>query len=220
MTGKSATSLFSRRPPFPEVALPTLKKALDTFEKVAAESPEDSPQARTAALSVGRTLEARNELDRALKQYEKVATTKAWADSAEGREAARLAVLLKKPETITFYKELSAFKPAEATLPPGGTGSLNIPMPGLGGSGTSPISIPEFPLGKAAAPGAGMLPITLPDLSKLPPPPPVATPKTETPAAKTIELAPPVEPAPKPKEGDLPANVFTPGKSEGGATKK
>ena len=218
---------FNDLPSNRDVALPTLKKALDTFEKVASESPEDSPQARAAALGVARTLEARNDLDRALKQYEKVAATKAWAGTPEAREAARLAAVLKKPETAAFYKELYAYKPTEAVLPPGGTGALDIPMPPFGGSGsgsaTPPITIPDIPIGKAATPaaGAGSSPTTLPDLSNLPPPPPqpTAAPKVEEPKGKTIDLTPPAA-APKAKDGEIPADPFTPAKSGDGAPKK
>jgi hypothetical protein len=72
---------FTDLPSNRDAALPALRKALDLFEEVAREAPQDSPQARAAALGVARTLEARNELDKAIKQYEKVAST--WKGTPE-----------------------------------------------------------------------------------------------------------------------------------------
>lgn len=136
---------FADLPGNREVALPTLKKALDLFDKVATSAPADSPQARTAALGVARTLEARNDLDKAIKQYEKVAATKIWAGTEEAREAERLAKLLKTPEAVAFYKELYAYKPVEAKIPPGGVGNLNFGLPGTPsplGTGSGALSNP------------------------------------------------------------------------------
>lgn len=226
---------FNDLPANRDVALPTLRKALDTFEKVAADAPEDSPQARAASLGVARTLEARNELDKALKQYEKVAANKAWAGTSEAKDAARLAAILKKPETAAFYRDLYAYKAPEATIPAGGTGTIDLPFPtgGLGGSGgtglgglggtgagSSPFTLPD------PSRGTGVSPIKLPDISNLPPPPPMPAvapapaplPKAETPAGKTIELTPSPAPkaetpkadTPKVEPGGLPADPFAP----------
>src|SRR5262249_40898743 len=74
-------------------------------------------------------LEARNDLAKAVAQYEKVARTKAWAGTEEAREAERLARELTLPGAIAFYKELYEYKPAEVSLPPGGVGNLNFPLP-------------------------------------------------------------------------------------------
>src|SRR4051794_20966656 len=93
---------FADLPANRDAALPALKKALDLFDEVAREAAQDSPQARAAALGAARTLEARNDLDKAIKQYEKVAST--WKGSVEAAEAERLAKALRKPENVAFYK--------------------------------------------------------------------------------------------------------------------
>jgi hypothetical protein len=169
---------FSDLPANKDVALPTLKKALDLFDKVATEAPANSTQARVAAFGLARTLEARNDLDKAIAQYEKVAANKAWAGTDEAREAERMAQVLSRPDTVAFYKNLYAYKPVEAKLPPGGMENLQLPMPFGTPSGTGPggSSLPSF------------------DLRDLPPPPPNFG-----------------EPATKPKEIPLPADVFSPG---------
>ena len=66
-----------------ETAGPRLKKALELFQQVAAEAPKDSSQALGAAIGVARTLEARNELPEAIKQYKLVALK--WAGTAEAK---------------------------------------------------------------------------------------------------------------------------------------
>ncbi|MGC8640942.1 MAG: tetratricopeptide repeat protein, partial [Isosphaeraceae bacterium] len=110
---------FDALPNSRDLALPMLKKALDNFDEVVKAAPKDSPQARTAALGKARTLEARNELDKAIEQYELVAKT--WPGTAEATEAKRLADDLKKPEAKDFYRELYAFSPTKVTLPPMGS---------------------------------------------------------------------------------------------------
>jgi hypothetical protein len=185
-----------------EVALPTLKKALDQFEKVATEAPKDSPQARLAAFGVARTLEARNELDKAIKQYEKISQTKEWARSEEAHESARLAALLKTPVAVSFYKELYAFKPAEATLPPAGIGNIPLPFghPPTGGTGSAPL------------PGSAIEPSPL----VIPPLPPETAPapliKVEPPATTLKPYGPSIKPPTiePPSSGTLPPDVFTP----------
>jgi tetratricopeptide (TPR) repeat protein len=199
---------FNDLPENRDAALPTLKKALDLFEKVAAEAPADSPQARAAALGVGRTLEARNELEKAIKQYEKVAQTKAWAGTDEARQAAELARRLATPEAKAFYKELYAYKPAEATLPPGDVGNFNLPLPAghppVGG--TSPVPPPADAKGANAEPN----PLAVP-----PPPPTPAAKKEGESKSLEIELTKPSEAprteTPKADAPGLPADVFTPG---------
>src|SRR5262245_8968368 len=66
---------FDDLPANRDAALPRLKKSLDLFERVAREAPAESPEARVAALGVARALEARNEIDKAIVQYDKVAQT-------------------------------------------------------------------------------------------------------------------------------------------------
>lgn len=195
---------FNDLPANRDAALPNLKKALDLFQKVADAAPAESTQARVAALGLARTLEARNELDKALKQYEKVAHAKAWAGTDEAREAERLGTLLKTPEAAAFYKDLYAYKVPEAILPPGGIGNLpiNLPTghPPLNGPTTpttsSPFTIPLLGPTTVPAPSGGA---TDPNPLLIPPPPPTPnpTPKGETPKAAGAVPA-------------LPADVFAP----------
>jgi hypothetical protein len=170
---------FADLPANRDAALPALKKALDLFDEVAREASQDSPQARAAALGAARTLEARNDLDKAIKQYEKVAST--WKGTPEATEAERLAQALRRPENVAFYKELYAYKPVEATLPPGGRGGFTLP--------------PNHPL----IDGSTTMP-SFPSPLSLPPPPPSPTPAPAPNAEK---------PEDKPAPG-LPSEVFTP----------
>ncbi len=164
---------FNDLPAHKDAALPNLKKALDLFQKVADESEPNSPQARVAALGAARTLEARNDRQKAITAYEKIAGNKDWAGTDEARAADRLARLLKSPEAEAFYQKLYAYNPPTATIPPGGVGGLDMPLP----SGHPPIdpsrlNIPgmppiEMPLPAAprpepkaeAGPGTGTTPI-------------------------------------------------------------
>lgn len=226
---------FSDLPQNRDVALPTLKKALDRYQRVADEAPADSPQARVAALGVARTLEARNELDKALAAYDKVAKNPAWKDTPEARAAAELADALRKPEAASFYKELYTYKAPELSLPPGDTGRLPIDLPGLpagalspgsGALGTSGLG----GLGGSTPPGGvpgATSPIKLPDPLTVPPPPP-ARPEPETKAEpkaepKTVDLVPAAPKAETPKTdapkgeptkpaGGLPDDPFAPAK--------
>lgn len=198
---------FADLPTNKDVALPLLKKALDRFQKVADEAPADSVQARAAALGVARTLEARNEIEKAVAQYDKVAGNAAWKGTPEAELAARYAARLKQPEAAAFYKELYAYKPPEATLPPGGSAPL-----GTTSTGSNPLTIPALtpPAGSIPGLGGSGTPIKLPDPLVVPPPPPTPTPapapKAEMPAAKTVDLTP--APAPKPKaEANAPATT-------------
>jgi hypothetical protein len=171
-----------------DVALPTLKKALDNFDAVSKTAPADSPEARAAALGKARTLEARNELSRAIDQYQYVEKT--WPGTAEAAEAKGLAAALQKPDAASFYKDLYAFKPLKTTLPPLGSQNLDLPLlpspPGLG----SPAE---------ASPTGGV-----PTIPLLPPPPPLpVTGKDAT--AKPSPSGPPAKSAPT---GELPAAPF------------
>jgi hypothetical protein len=148
-----------------DVALPVLKKAADLFKRVESESPSEAPQTRVAALGLAQTLEARNELDRAITQYEKVVKT--WKNSDEAKIAGEKIEALRKPENILFYKELYTYKSPEVTLPPGGRSGITLPPdhPPIDG----PLTIPPPP------------PLTLP-------PPPGLDAKPEAP--KKAEEAP------------------------------
>ncbi len=130
---------------------------------------------------MARTLEARNELDKAIKQYEKVAKT--WPGTDEARQAEHLAQELQRPESVAFYKELYAFKAPEVTLPPMGQRGLNL-LPNH-----PPINGPTVP--------ASLLPPPPPS----PPPIPLAPTASETgqPPAPglPLDIFAPVVPAPQ-----------------------
>jgi hypothetical protein len=183
-----------------DAALLALGKALKYFDQVAREAPQDSPQARAAALGAARTLEARNELEKAIKQYEKVVTT--WKGTPEAAEAQRQAEVLRRPENVAFYKELYSTKTAELTLPAGGQGSMTLSPdhPPIGGTMPSPLSVPLPP------------PLSGPILG------PAGTEASKAKAESDFILLPPPPPAPKgeqkPKpdasKGDLPSDPFLP----------
>jgi hypothetical protein len=158
---------FADLPNNRDVALPTLKKALDNFDAVAKEAAPDSPQARAAAMGKARTLEARNELAKAIEQYKLVAKT--WPDSAEAAQAKELAAALEKPEAAEFYADLYKYSPSKVTLPP--LSSQKFDMPLLPSPGSSSTGLP-------AEMNPSGLPPTIP---LLPPPPP--SPVSKTPAA-------------------------------------
>ncbi len=156
-----------------DVAMPTAKKALDLFDQVVTEAPHDSPQARAAAFGKARTLELRNDLPKAIEQYQLV--VKEWPGTPEADEAKRFETALRDPEAEAFYKDFQAYSPTKMTLPPLGTESLPssllgpvnpsttptgtnapfgplAPMPNTGGStSTSPpvgAGLPAEPLSK------------------------------------------------------------------------
>jgi hypothetical protein len=208
---------FNDLPSNRDAALPALKKALDQFEEVAREAPEDSPQACAAALGVARTYEARNELDKAIKQYEKVAST--WKGTPEAVEAQRYAQALRQPENVAFYKELYAFKPVEAILPPMGQGAVTLPPnhPPINGPGApdtvaplfnfpSPLDLPPPPPSPAPSPADAPKAEMPQDKEKAKAETPqdkekaVVEPKAETPQDKEKTATEPVPvPAPEPK---------------------
>jgi hypothetical protein len=154
-----------------DVAVSNLKKASDLYEQLAKEATKDSFQARAAAMGLARCLESRNELARAIAQYELVASN--WPGSAEAEQAKRLAESLKKPEAAAFYKELYAYSPPKFTLPPLGRERFDFPsttegFPPLRPSLSSPSgSVPALPVEVTPpdiseirpAPGTGKLPV-------------------------------------------------------------
>ncbi len=147
---QAATGYFSESltdlPNNHDVALETSKKALDLFDQVMREAPHDSPQARIAALGRARTLEMRNELSKAIEQYQLV--SKDWPGTSEAEDAKRYAEALKDPQAAAFYKELYAYSPAKVTLPPFGTETF--PPSGLG-SGFPPAAHPPSPAAKTSS---------------------------------------------------------------------
>jgi len=122
-----------------DVALPTFAKALALYDQVAREAPKSSFQALAAALGKARTLEARGELSKAIKQYDLVVETcLASAQATQDRQLAdacrkqadqarQLADALRKPDAAAFYKELYAYAPTRVTLPPFGSERFNFP---------------------------------------------------------------------------------------------
>ncbi len=92
-----------------------------------------------ASLGKARALEARNELPKAIEQYELV--TKSWPGTPEADQAKQLLEFLQTPEAAAFYKELYAYSPSKVTLPP--LGSERIPFAPSGGQTPfSPLGSP------------------------------------------------------------------------------
>jgi hypothetical protein len=163
-----------------DVALPTSKKALDLFERVAKEAPHDSPQARAAALGKARALEMRSrtpdDLTKAIDQYQRVVTD--WPGTPEAEDAKRYAEALKDPQAATFYKDLYAYSPTKMTLPPFGTETLPPSFPG-------PFSPEDMPATKNAPFG---------------PLKPTANPNSTTPAPTATTKSPAEMPPAAPRE--------------------
>ncbi|HEV3165989.1 MAG TPA: tetratricopeptide repeat protein [Isosphaeraceae bacterium] len=114
-------------------ASPLLKRAYSIYSQVAQGAGKNDPDlARLATLGMARTLEASNDLPRAIELYEKVAST--WPGTPEAKEAEQLAKALKKSQNVEFYNWLATYKPPEVTLPPLGKGILDFPLdPGVTG---------------------------------------------------------------------------------------
>ncbi len=193
-----------------DAALPLLRKALDLFEEVAEDPKAPAELARAASFGKARTLEARNELDKAIAAYDKVATT--WPNSDEATQAKQLAATLKKPETVAFYKELYSLKPTKTELPAPGSDLLGLPAghPDLDG----PISpAPALPGMINLKPGATTSPTTV-DLPPVIPDAPATDAKKPAGDAKKAEPpAKPAAPAAKPagdaKKAEPPAKPAT-----------
>ncbi|MFO0959663.1 MAG: hypothetical protein U0800_19880 [Isosphaeraceae bacterium] len=166
-----------RLPTAIDAAKPLLSKAETQFEDALKEAPKGSIVARRASFGLARTYEARNELDKAVSQYDLIARD--WPGSVEAsqslRLASRLRAELKKPEAERFYTKLYAFKPGDVTLPP--PGGANAP------GGVSAGSILDSLL-RDLPPGGGAVP-------------PLPTPKSPT------DEVP--KPDAEPKAGDEPA---------------
>jgi tetratricopeptide (TPR) repeat protein len=118
---------FGNLPENRDAALPLLTKAYDLFEQAYEKSADDkaAPVRRFAALGMARALEARGDLEQAIKRYNEVARD--WRDTDEAKQAAALAAELETPEIAKFYKDFAAFKPETMTLPPRGQGLLDLP---------------------------------------------------------------------------------------------
>jgi hypothetical protein len=149
-----------------DVAGQRFKKALELYEEVERQVDKDAFEARVAALGKGRTLEARNDLDKAIAQYDLVA--KSWPGTAEGEEAKEHAAALRKPEATAFYKDLYSYTSTKFSLPSAGSESFlppfsDLPRPAAG-AGTSFTVPPSSTLNLELAPapkaqsGAATLP--------------------------------------------------------------
>lgn len=183
---------FRDLPNHRDAALPSLKKALDLFEKVATDAPQDSLQARVAALGVARTHEARNELDKAVAQYEKIVKTSGWSGTDEAKTAERLAQELKKPEVVAFYEKLYKYETPSATLPAGGIGNIELPITPSPADSTKS----ESPAARSPETSPLILPPLPPENKPLPTPDAVpAKPKEEAKPASS---------------GELPSDIFSP----------
>jgi hypothetical protein len=181
-----------------DVALPTAKKALDAFDKVEHEAARESVQARAAALGKARTFELRNELAKAIEQYQLV--IKDWPGTPEADDAKKYLEALQDPQAAAFYKELYAYSPTKLTLPGFGTETL----PGLPGTGVSGPAAPSVP-------STSLPPSSLPAL-----PPDMADPRV-----REVRVEPKVSHAPTPAtagatpsqaagpQKDLPHDVFS-----------
>lgn len=176
-------------------AEPLFKRAYKLFSEAYDEAAKTDPAvARLAALGMARTLEASNDINPAIEQYDLVAKT--WPNTEEGKQASQLAKKLRQKDVAQFYAWLANYKPAEVTLPPRGSSTTELPNPlgplpepTAGASTTSPPG--------SAPPGSTALPSNL--FEPLVPPPPApavpgANPDVIKPPAETPSSAPKDEP--------------------------
>ncbi len=193
-----------------------MAKALELFQEVAKDAGKDSSQAVGGLFGAARTLEARNELDEAIKQYKLVAER--FPDTPEAKQSLALSKALEDPLNRMFYKELYAYKPPASPSPNplGGVG-------GLGGPGSLLTPPSNFGLGQ---PSKSFLPENMTPPAGLDAPPPSTTPtpileppkgeapkKDETPATAPAPTPTPAEaPKPEPPKGEVPSNPATPPK--------
>lgn len=182
---------FSDLPQNREAALPLLSQSQDLFEKALNTASSDSILRRMAALGIGRTLEARGDLEGATRQYESV--VKDFPDTPEAKQAEELIRLLRDPEIIAFYNQFSSFEPESAILPPGETGTFDFPglpnlgdfpdLPGLGEGATVPGTGPIRGLPGLGEPAIPVPPLTAPEESPTDLPAATLEPEAEAPPA-------------------------------------
>ena len=187
---------FNDLPRNPEVALGGFKKAHDLFEQVYHDAPKDSFQARVGLLGVARSLEARNDLTKAIEKYELVATS--WPGTPEAEQAKQLIESLRNPDAAGFYKQLYAYSPPKVTLPPMSTQELQFPSTGI-----------SLPGEKTTVPAKPTPLIEMP--LELPPPTPAEKKKLED--AKTLTSPPPAktdEVKSPTTKAELPVKVLAP----------
>lgn len=201
------------------LALPLLNRAYTQFEQVeraAGDGPLDETLKRLAAMGMARVKEARGELEAAIDQYNRVASS--WPGTPDAERAEHLAQELRRPESMAFYEKLSAYKPAEVSLPPMGTGSFNFPPghPSVDGSSIpSPSFPPNFPLRLPTSEPGAVPPLDMPEGPPTDTPPAAPRqPEIELPKDPFENLPPPAPQAETPKPasagGVLPGDVFTP----------
>jgi tetratricopeptide (TPR) repeat protein len=196
---------FDDLPRNPEVAIGNFKKAHDLFDQVYREASKDSFQARVALLGLARSLEARNDLPKAIEKYELVASS--WPGTPEAAQAKQLADALRVPAAADFYKQLYAYSPTKVTLPPMGTQDLQLPSTGINLPGGN-LTVPAKPTPLIDMP-LELAPPTAAERKKLE----ETKATTSAPAAATKTDA---SKSPTPKT-DLPVEVLAPGAT---ATKK
>ncbi|HZW31725.1 MAG TPA: hypothetical protein VFF52_13515 [Isosphaeraceae bacterium] len=189
-----------------DVALPTAKKALDAFDQVERTAPHDSVPARVAALGKARTLELRNELAKAIEQYEHVVQN--WPGTAEAEQAKQYAEALRDPQAAAFYKELYAYSPTKVTLPP--MGSETIPPPTPGSPSPDPATNPSATTATPAVPDIPAIEVTPPSVREVRVEPKIPAPKAQ-PDAKATQPPTKAQPSkPAGSQKDLPDEVFSP----------
>lgn len=176
-----------------DTALPNLSKAVDYFQSVVEKEPDpNSIQARLATLGAAKALEARGDLEKAIKQFEKITANKAWTGTEEAKFAEQEIKVLKTPEAVAFYDKLYKFKPATVDLPPGGGQSFDFL---------------KSPITPAPADTPGKVPGATSPFPVLPPMKEGAGSTAKEPNPLTV---PPPPPSPTPKSDSLPKNVFAP----------
>jgi tetratricopeptide (TPR) repeat protein len=179
---------------------PRFKKALDLFDRVATEAPQKSFQALAATLGKARSLEARNELGKAIDQYELVA--KNWPGTPEAEQAKLIAEALQKPEATGFYQELYAYSPTKVTLPPMEKELLDLPSTGVNPPGDK-MTPPPLPTPAVKIP-LELAPPTVEEKRKLEKLEAPAAAKPRSHSAKTDSAQNPAA------KSELPLEVFTP----------
>ena len=120
---------FNDLPRNPEVALGGFKKVARPVRPGVSRGPERFVPGAGRALGVARSLEARNDLPKAIEKYDLIATN--WPGTPEAEQAKQLAEALRDPAAASFYKQLYAYSPPKVTLPPQSTQELQFPATGI-----------------------------------------------------------------------------------------
>jgi hypothetical protein len=131
----------------PDDAANQLKQALDAYRYVAENSDNELLQPR-ALFGLAQTHEARNEIDKAKQQYERIID--GWPDSALAAEARDRMQFIDDASTREF---LAWYDKQEPTLPPPGTLPEGFDFSAPGGSG-GPPSQSNLPFGTLEFPSS------------------------------------------------------------------